>query len=157
MKPIKQFKIGSSYFFDRYDDYVKKDADEVCIMDEFNSRITSNILNMKLKEKDVFFCRNMSKDEFIHDTLSSNVPMRVGKFLIPEFNEFIGFTIDDLSALEHMFHELDEKHEYERLIYSFYLENGDFTLTDEQRLIAYEEYKRERPEIYDVHDPEGDE
>ena len=148
MKPIAQFKMGSSYFFGKYGDYVKKDADEICIMDEFNDRITSNVLNLKIKGKDVFFYRNMPKEEFIHDTLNSNVVMRVGKFLIPEFNEYIGFTINDLPMMGHMFHELDKKHEYEKIIFESYMENGGFFLTDEQLQAAYYEYKRERPEIY---------
>lgn len=148
MKPIVQFKMGSSYFFERYDDYIKKDADEICIVDKMLKGTDSNVLNMKIKSTDVFFYRNMSKEEFIHDALSSNVPMRVGKFLIPEFNEFIGFKIDDLYMLSHLFHELDKKHEYERFIFESYIMNGDFTLTDEQCMEAYEAYKSERPEIY---------
>ncbi len=152
MKPIAQFKIGSSYFFDGFEDYIKKDYDEICIMDSFIAREKGNVLNLKINGKDVFFYRNMPKEGFIRDTLSSNVSMRAGKFLIPEFNEFIGFTIDDLLILEDAFYKLDDKHQYERLIYQFYLENRDFTLTEQQRLAAYEEYKRERPEKYKLND-----
>lgn len=99
---------------------------------------------MRLNGEDVFFYRNMSKEGFIKDTIESNVPMRVGKFLIPEFCEYIGFEISDYDKLKPMFDKLDDKHRYEIIIRDAYIENGSFTLTDEQRLKAYEEYKRER-------------
>lgn len=143
MKPIKQFIIGSKYFFDTYSDYITKDIDELCIMDTFSPKET-NVLNMKIKGKDVFFYRNMDKNGFIKDTIESNVPMRVGKFLIPEFCEFIGFTVDDLKTFDAIFNKMDDKHKYEKIIYESYLENNDFTLTDEQRLKAYNEYKKRR-------------
>lgn len=144
MKPIKQFIIGSTYFFNIYSDYQCKDIDELCIMDSFPLKIKTNVLNMKKNNKDVFFYRNMDKDGFINDTLESNVSMRVGKFLIPEFCEFIGFTIDDLKTFNDIFNKIDDKHKYEKLIYDSYVQNGDFVLTDEQRLKAYEEYKKAR-------------
>ena len=58
-------------------------------------------------------------------------------------------TPNDLKALDHMFDGLDEKHTYEKIIYKAYLENGEFSLTEEQLKSAYEEYKRKRPESYD--------
>ena len=145
MKPIKQFKIGSSYFFNEYPDYVSKDIDELCIMNTFPN-IKTNVLNMKIKGKDVFFYRNMDKGRFIKEVEDTKVYMKLGKFLIPEFAEYINFTIDDLKQLEGLFNNLDEKHKYEKVIFDSYIENGDFTLTDEQRLAAYNEYKREREE-----------
>lgn len=135
----------SKYFrhFDNETDYIAKDIDELCIMDTFSPKET-NVLNMKIKGKDVFFYRNMDKNGFIKDTIESNVPMRVGKFLIPEFCEFIGFTVDDLKTFDAIFNKMDDKHKYEKIIYESYLENNDFTLTDEQRLKAYNEYKKRR-------------
>ena len=70
--------------------------------------------------------------------------MRVGKFLVPEFAEYIGLTIDDLKKLDSMFEELDEKHQYEVLIYNSYIDNNGFFLTDEQRDEAYRVYKEAR-------------
>lgn len=147
MKPIVTFDMGSSIFFNGFDDYDSKDADKLCIMDTFTVKGT-NVLNMRLNGEDVFFYKNMSKEEFIKDTIDSNVPMRVGKFLIPEFCEYIGFEISDYDKLKTMFDNLDEKHRYEIIIRDSYIENGGFFLTDEQRLRAYEEYKRERPDRY---------
>lgn len=147
MKPIVMFDMGSSIFFNVFDDYDSKDADKLCIMDTFTVKGT-NVLNMRLNDEDVFFYKNMPKEEFIKDTIDSNVPMRVGKFLVPEFCKYIGFEISDYDKLKSMFDNLDEKHRYEIIIRDSYIENGGFFLTDEQRLRAYEEYKRERPDRY---------
>lgn len=142
MKPIKTFTIGSRVFFSGMKDYSPKDIDELNIMDEFN--LKGNVLNAQINGKDVFFFRNMDKEGFIQDALESNVPMRVGKFLVPEFAEHLGLTIDDLRRLAPLFDSIDEKHEYERVIYESYLENKGFNLTDSQREKAYKVYKEKR-------------
>lgn len=144
MKEKIKFKMGSSYFFSSFEDYIVKDTDILCIMDGYSDAIKSNVLNMKLNGEDVFFYRDLDKSGFIKDTIESKVPMRVGKFLIPEFCKYIGFTIDDYELLKDVFDSLDEKHSYENLIRDAYIENGDFILTDEQRKRAYEEYKEKR-------------
>ena len=136
--------MGSSYFFDRYDDYKIKDNDELHIVDEFifQNRVC---MNMKLFDgNDIFIFKNTDKQEYINDVYESGVNMKVGKFLIPEFNKYINFTIDDLKSLQPIFDNMDKKHTYERVIFESYLKNGDFFLTDEQRREAYKEYKRSR-------------
>ena len=144
MKPIKQFQMGSTYFFGKYKDFKSKDYDDLCIMDKFI--FPGNVMNMKLNGKDVFLFRNMPKQGYIDDLLNSGVSMKAGKFLIPEFNEFIGFTIDDLKSIIHIFDSMDSNHSYEKLIANAYLENGSFTLTNQQRYNAYREYKKTRKE-----------
>ena len=136
--------MGSSYFFDIYDDYKLKDNDELHIVDEF---IFPNkvCMNMRLFDgNDIFIFKNTDKQEYINDVYESGVNMKVGKFLIPEFNKYINFTIDDLKSLQPIFDNMDKKHTYERVIFESYLKNGDFFLTDEQRMEAYKEYKRSR-------------
>ena len=93
---------------------------------------------------DIFIFKNTDKQEYINDVYESGVNMKVGKFLIPEFNKYINFTIDDLKSLQPIFDNMDKKHTYERVIFESYLKNGDFFLTDEQRMEAYKEYKRSR-------------
>ena len=150
MKPILSYEIGSSYFFKGYEDYKQKDSDELCIMDKFPEFIkNTNVLNMKKDGDDVFFYRDMGKDEFLKETLESKTPMKVGKFLIPEFSEHLGVTIEDLKILESLFDSLDEKHSYEKIIYNSYLENGGFWLTKEQLDVAYSDYKKKRPDRYE--------
>lgn len=147
MKPIIKFKIGSAAFFDKLPGYETVDNDWLAIMDSF---IPGEIMmNVKLYNDDIFFYRNnLSKYDFIEDTFKSNVPMRVGKFLVPEFAKYIEFTIDDLKQFDDIFNQLDDKHKYEKIIYESYIENNDFILTDEQLNKAYDEYKKYRSYEY---------
>lgn len=144
MKTIKKIKIGSSVFFDRYEDYKSKDVDILAIMDEFLPG--HNSLNMRKinSNEDIFLYKNLNKEQFIQDCLKSGVPLRAGKFLVPEFADYIHLTIKDLKRLGFEFRKLDESHKYEKIIYDAYIKNNSFTLTDEQRLSAYEEYKKSR-------------
>ena len=134
--------MGSSYFFSDYEDYQMKDYDEICIMDEFI--FSENVMNMKFENKDVFLFRNMDKKGYVDDVIDSGVYMKLGKFLIPEFNNFIGFTIDDLKSIMYLFDKIDERHSYEKMIADSYIENGGFFLTDKQRDKAYLEYKKHK-------------
>jgi hypothetical protein len=70
--------------------------------------------------------------------------MVLGKFLIPEFNEKIGFTIEDLPRMKPLIEKLDDKHKYEELIFNSYIKNNAFTLTSRQREQAYKSYKESR-------------
>lgn len=139
---IKEFKIGSSIFFGSYSDYTQKDIDILAITDL--PLFGKPIMNMKLKEKDIFFMCLEENSVMIDKTLESGVNMRAGKFLSPLFAEYIGLTIEELKRLKPMFDNIDEKHRYEKVIFDSYVENNGFFLTDEQRLRAYKEYKRQR-------------
>ena len=139
----KTIKIGSSVFFSGFDDYKQKDDDEMVIQEKWLPH-KIHVLNLKKDGKDIFFWSPLSKEEFIKDTIDSNVAMRVGKFIIPEFCNYIGFKISEYEKLEDVFNNLDEKHKYEIIIRDAYIENNSFTLTDEQRMKAYQEYKKER-------------
>ena len=144
MKEKIKFNIGSRYFFENLEGYVSKDKDILVIMDRWPIYKTK-VLNLKDKEgNDIFFYKDMSKEDFIRDTISSNVPMRVGKFLIKEFNEYIGFTIEDLKRLESIFNKLDKKHEYEKYIYKYYIDNNSFSLSEKQLLKCYDIYKNNK-------------
>ena len=142
MKPIKQFQMGSTYFFSKYDGFHSKDYDDLCIMDKFI--FPGDVMNMKIKDKDVFLFRDMPKQGYIDDLLNSGVNMKAGKFLIREFCEYINFTIDDLKSILHIFENMDDKHSYEKIIADAYIENGGFFLTSKQRKKAYVEYKKTR-------------
>ena len=133
--------MGSRYFFQDYPDYTSHDIDKIEIV---NNNEFKNVRIIRGQGKDYFFFQERSKEQWILDTLAAELPMAVGKFLIPEFVREIGFTIKDLPRLKPQFDKLDEKHWYERIIYNAYLENGDFVLTQEQRDQAYAEYKRSR-------------
>ena len=134
--------IGSKYFFSCYPDFKSKDIDELEIIEttEFSQmrQITGQgkcLFQMK---------KHTSKEDYIEWAIKSNIGMVIGKFLVPEFCNQIGFTVEDLPRLKVLINRLDDLHKYEEIIYNSYLENGSFTLTDEQRDKAYAEYRKGR-------------
>lgn len=138
------FKIGSTYFFSCYPDFKPSDTDEL----EFEEHPTmyKNMMQLRARDKTKchFWWRKMTADEFVEYTLSSKLPMEMGKFLVPEVCDYLGFTLEHLKKLKPVTELLDDRHKYEKIIFDSYIENNDFYLTDEQRLNAYEEYKKER-------------
>lgn len=142
MKTIKTFTIGSSRFFSGIPGYKGKDLDELHVMDEFPEG--DNVLHLFSGERDIILVRKLTKEGYIKDVYDSKVPMRAGKFLSKEFAEWIGFTLDDLKTLEPVFRHMDDKHQYEEIIYDAYLENGGWWLTPEQTEKAYASYKKHR-------------
>lgn len=133
--------MGSRYFFSEYPDYHSHDIDKIELQDTNDYKYVRIIRG---QGKDYFFFKRKPKEEMIQDALKQELAMVVGKFLVPEFCQEIGFTIEDLPRLQPLIDRLDEKHLYEKIIYEAYLSNGSFTLTQEQRDQAYEEYKRLR-------------
>lgn len=134
--------IGSTYFFSEYDDFKSKDIDTIQIIDtnEFKQmrQITGQgqcLFQMR---------RHSSKDEYIDWALRSQLGMVIGKFLVPEFNAVIGLSVEDLKRLSPLIEKLDDKHKYEEIIFNSYIENGSFTLTQEQRDLAYQSYRETR-------------
>lgn len=138
-----KFSIGSQVFFTGLKGFEPKDHDSLYIMNDFNLPGTNTIRVHEGKEDKLLF-RDMDKRGFIDDTLNSNLPMKAGKFLVPEFNEYIGFTIEDLKSIRHIFENIDDKHKYELDICDAYIENNSFTLTEKQRQKAFETYKKYR-------------
>lgn len=139
---MNKYLMGSQYFFSCYDDFKSKDIDEIQVIEtnEF-----SQVRQITGQGKCLFqLKKHSSKEEYIDWALKSNVGMVVGKFLIPEFCEAIGFTIEDLPRVSELIDKLDDKHKYEKIIYNSYIKNGSFTLTDEQRERAYKSYKESR-------------
>ena len=141
---MNKILVGSKYFFSYYDDFEGGDIDELQIIEtsEFSQmrQITGQgrcLFQMK---------KHDSKEDYIEWALRAKMGMVIGKFLVPEFCAEIGFTIEDLPRLAPLLDRLDDKHEYEKIIYQSYLENGSFTLTDEQRDRAYKSYKESRGE-----------
>ena len=142
------FIIGSTYFFkDKFNDFESKDIDELIILDKpLNvSDKSIKVLNAKINNKDVFFYWPLTKEEFIQDTLNSDLPMKVGKFLVKEFaKDYLNMSIDELKKFENVFEKIDNRHKYEKLIYEYYIENNDWILTNEQLIKVYNIYKENK-------------
>jgi hypothetical protein len=136
------FLIGSTYFFKNIDGFNPKDIDVLELTDKPVGFKTSYQLTGR--GKCIFKWRKMNPDDFIKETLKRNCPMEIGKFLIKEIVEEIGFTIDDLKKLKPLRDKLDDKHLYEAVIYDSYIENNCFELNNEQLLKAYNEYLKYR-------------
>lgn len=133
----QRFRVGSTYFFNE-----GNDIDEVEF--EEHPRLYKNVMQFRKTDKSrcLFKWRKMSADEFVEYTLHSKLPMEIGKFLVPEVAEYLGITLDHLKKLKPVVDRLDKKHLYEKVIYDSYLSNGGFFLTEEQKIEAYEQYRR---------------
>ena len=141
MEELKQrFRVGSQAFFSQYSNFTAGDTDYVEFEDK--PKLYKNVMQFRKTDKSLclFKWRKMTADEFVEYTLRSKLPMELGKFLVPEVAEYLGFTIEHLQRLKPVAERLDEKHRYEKVIYDAYIQNDAFTLTDEQRLEAYMVY-----------------
>lgn len=134
--------VGSNVFFKDIDGFNSKDVDILELID--NPIGFKNNRWIKFPHKDVFQWRRMPIKEFIEITLSNNIPLEIGKFLVPEFIKEFNLSINDLKKLQPLIENLDYKHKYESVIYYSYLQNNDFYLTDEQLMEAYKIYIKYR-------------
>ena len=135
--------VGSRAFFKGLSGFKPSDEDYVVLMDLHNQKFKNHI-QVRLGDRCIFFWLEKSKEEMIEYLLNSNDPLQVGKFLVPEFAERLGITIDDLQKLKPMIDVLDDRHKYLATVYESYLANGEFRLTDDQLQEAYEVYKSAR-------------
>lgn len=134
--------VGSRYFFSCYSDCKSKDIDEVEIIETNEFKYMRQISGMG---KCLFQLKKQRcAQDYIDYALQSSIGMVIGKFLIPEFCNEIGLSIEGLRELAPLIEKLDKKHKYEEIIFNSYLQNGDFILTDEQRAAAYKSYKESR-------------
>lgn len=136
--------IGSTYFFKGFEGFKPKDKDYIQFTDKGIG--FKHIRQLTTSSMCKFTMVRRPKEEIIEYALSSAPPMALGKFLVPEFNQEINFTIEDLEQLRPLRDKLDPEHQYEAIIFDAYIENNNFILTDEQRQAAYESYKATRSE-----------
>ncbi len=140
----RRFKVGSQAFFEGMPGFRPSDTDEVEF--EEQPRLYKNVLQFRKRDgtRCLFKWRKMSPEEFIEYELGTNLPMELGKFLVPEVADYLGFTLEHLEQLRPLTRRLDARHSYEKVIFDSYIENGGFWLTDEQRASAFSEYKKGR-------------
>ena len=140
MSQLKKILVGSRYFFNGYNDFVPKDSDYVEFIepDKYGER------EVHFKDKCVFQIYKKPANEMLNNVINTDLPMKVGKFLVPEFNDYIGLDFSELHKLALLFEKIDEKHTYEKVIFESYMENNSYNLTQEQLDLAYLEYKKAR-------------
>lgn len=144
---MKKILIGSRAFFSGYEDFISKDKDYAYIINDNDYGHTYSYKHY------IGVCVikfvNLDKEKLMRIFTTKRVlPMSLCHFLVPEFVEHFGITIDDLKRLKKLRDTLDYTHFYLRIIYDAYLENRKFELTQEQRDRAYASYKAWRPNIY---------
>lgn len=133
--------VGSKAFFEGLEGFVPSDTDIV----KFNERERTNLIRYRDNNKS-FFCwnSNLRKQGIKEHVLKTEDYMYLGMFLVPEIAKYLEITIEDIKELQEYFHKCDYKHQYLAIICDSYIENNDFTLTNEQRLKAYNLYRTTR-------------
>ena len=140
-----KFNVGSAAFFEGYyDDYAPHDKDYFYLSD--NNKEPFLYFKLFKTKQEYFIYHYISKEELLQHELekAKTFPMVAGKLLVPDVCKYFNITLDDLKLFENIFNNMDEKHEYEKIIYDAYVINNDFILTKEQRDKAYESYKHTR-------------
>ena len=139
---------GSAYFFSSMPGYSPKDADYVTYQErplkfKFLHQITKPGVDLFIYNKDLTFEEHV---KYLTAENSKVPPMSLCNYLNNDFIKmfFGSITIEQLKQLQPLVDKMDGKHRYLVMIYNFYISNNSFTLTDEQRLEAYNRYKVER-------------
>ncbi|MCH5307646.1 MAG: hypothetical protein J1E37_06145 [Prevotella sp.] len=137
------YEIGSQYFFSKFPDYKVNDYDYLVLTEKIHSQ-----MRFRDVDKDIVIMPRKTKEEylkpFIDNKATKESSLYAGKFLMPEFAKDLGITIEDLKDIKHHIYETDSRHQYQRVILDAYIENDDFTLTEEQLNEAYMVYKESR-------------
>lgn len=147
---IKRFLIGSKAIFAGYKEFddITTDTD-ILIIDENPSDYDFEHQYHDPDDDTIHYIRwkNMSKEDllFFH-THNCYMGTFIQKFLVPEYAEWIGLTIEELKSMERLLKYMDDKHEYEKIVFHAYIENNGFFLTPEQKEEAYQVYKSKRIE-----------
>lgn len=140
-----QFLVGSRTFFNNYEDFIPHDTDIL----EFDDSL-KEIWTGSTKDNITIIKWKYSNANKIIDCLLNCpvITLKCGMLLTPKVIKYTGMTFELLPQLQPLIDKLDDRHKYIEVIYNAYLENGKFELTKEQLDSAYEEYKRERPNVY---------
>lgn len=112
--------VGSRYFFGSMDGFKSKNTDYVLLVDEPRG---FEYVRQTSSSYCLFEWKRMKPISFVEYTLSRGPAMQLGKFLVPEFCDEIGFTLNHLKMLEPLVEKLDAKRQYEKVIYDAYLAN----------------------------------
>lgn len=139
---------GSAYFFSSMPGFSPKDKDYVSYQEhpvkfKLLRQITKPGMDLFIYNKDLTFEEHA---RYLTARDSKVPPMSLCNYLNNDFIKmfFGSITIEQLKQLQPLVDKMDWKHRYLVMIYNFYIENNSFTLTDEQRLEAYNRYKAER-------------
>ena len=136
--------IGSRAFFEGMSEFTSKDTNTLVWSSD--PKGFTNYKQTSISGQCIVEYRAMTKDEIIKFALRDKANgLEFGKFIVTEFAELIGLTIDDLKRLrDYYVKKIDDKQRYQLAICDAYIANNAFTLTDEQREEAYAIYSQAR-------------
>lgn len=140
-----KFLTGSRYFFDSMPGFIPKDSDYLQLV-PYQKEMYISQINTPVGQDTFSWRANETASAYIDYTLARNDPYLVGSFIQADFARAIGAKIADLKRLLPLTEKLDKKHTYVGRILKFYIRNGGFFLTDEQRSDAYLDYQHGRME-----------
>jgi hypothetical protein len=143
---MKRIIAGSRAFFSHVEGFAPHDHDELVICEdgEHQGFLVKRYFASADGQGCEFHIARVDKQRLIHWELRRGQAMSLGHYLLPEFCTEFGITMEDLEKLRPLRERLDYRHKYVGMIYDYYLENEAMTLTDEQRMAVYDEYKKER-------------
>ncbi len=134
----KHIIVGSSYFFNKLPAFKPKDLDVVV----FKTNTSFDYYHqIGFDGKDIFTWNKKSVFKFDY----SENPMAIGKFLVPEILDELGVDFEFVKLiLQNNIDKLAKRHEYQKLIFDFYIENNEMKLTEEQLNIVYNNYLKNK-------------
>lgn len=140
----KQIIIGSRAFFEGMPEFTPKDTDTLVWVAD--PKGFTNYRQTSISGQHIIEWRAMPKSELLAYSMREKANgLEFGKFIVTEFAELIGLTIDDLKQLrDYYVKKIDDKQRYQLAICDAYIANNAFTLTDEQREKAYAIYSQAR-------------
>ena len=142
---MNKILTGSRLFFDGIEGFNPKDTDCIQFVE---SKDVNFIFRKRSFDRtdgtDTFYVVKQDKKHYLRWAAKFAYGSTLGQFLTPEFCHEMGITIDDLPMLTSLCERLDDRHRYLKIIFDAYIENGAMELKEHQRLMAYEEYKKER-------------
>lgn len=143
---MKRILAGSRAFFSNIDGFTPHDRDEVVICDEgeHHGFLVKRFFKSDDGQGCEFHIARVPKERLIKWEVRRGKAMSLGHYLLPEFCAEYGITLEDFEQLQPLRERLDHLHEYVGMIYDYYLQNEAMSLTDEQLMAVYNEYKKER-------------
>lgn len=136
--------IGSRAFFEGMPEFTSKDTNTLVWVAD--PKGFTNYRQTSISGQHIIEWRAMPKDDLLAHAMRDKANgLEFGKFIVTEFTELIGLTIDDLKRLrDYYVKKIDDKQRYQLSICDAYIANNAFTLTDEQREEAYAIYLQAR-------------
>lgn len=142
---MEKIITGSEVFFSGMEGFTPHDRDTIQIVDAKDVDFLFRRQKFDMEDStDTFYVVLQPKERYIRWAAKFAKGETLGQFLTPEFCKVFGITVNDLPKLKPLYDRIGYRHLYQKMIYDDYLENGSMTLTDEQRIDAYNEYKKER-------------